>query len=244
MEVHEARQIALFLDLDGTLIDIAPRPDEVRVPADLAPLLARLSAALGGALAIITGRSLAEIDRILAPLRLVGAGVHGSEYRMQVDGPIETFTEPLDPAVIEAVSRLVNLDRGIVIELKHGSIAVHYRMAPAARPLLEAELQRILAGGSDHLILCQGRSVIEVVPRHISKGAALDSLLRLPAFRGRRPVMIGDDVSDQSALECAVRLSGQALRVAGEYFQLQDADFDGPAAVRAWLSTLAVLLEA
>jgi len=243
MEMVQAKDSALFLDLDGTLVDIATTPDRIRVPADLVPLLARLSVALGGALGIITGRSLADIDCFLAPLRLVGAGVHGAEFRTEVDGQIRSIAEPLAPSVIEAVSKLVSFDRGIIIEPKRCSIAVHYRLAPAAGPRLEAALRRILMGGPDHLILCQGRKVIEVVPRHVSKGAALDRLLQLPAFHGRRPIMIGDDVSDQSALELAARRDGQGLRVAGEHFGRKEADFDGPAHVRAWLSTLAELLE-
>ena len=131
---------------------------------------------------------------------------------------------------------------GIIIEPKVYSIAVHYRMAAAAEPQIEAALQAILADSPDHFILCPGRCVIEVVPRHVSKGAALEALMALPAFKGRRPVMIGDDVPDESALAAAVRHGGYGLRVAGEHFSAAIADFASPAAVRSWLASLAARL--
>jgi trehalose 6-phosphate phosphatase len=116
-------------------------------------------------------------------------------------------------------------------------------MAPAARLQIAVALQEILDNGPDHLILCKGRAVFEVVPKHISKGGAIDALLQLPAFRGRRPIMIGDDISDLSAFESTVRHGGLALRVAGEHFPRDAAEFDGPAHVRTWLSDLARRLE-
>lgn len=241
---HDPAKCALFLDLDGTLIDIAATPDGVVVPNKLVPLLARLSVGLDGAFAIITGRPVSEIDRFLAPHKLAVAGLHGAELRNVVDGEVDSAAQPLEPALIEAVQGLSHIDPGVVVEPKGCSIAIHYRMAPAARPRIEAALQRILDSGPDHLILCRGRKVLEIVPKHISKGSALEALLRHGRFRARRPIMIGDDVSDQSAFEAAVRLGGVGLRVAGEHFRREEADFDGPAHVRTWLSALAQRLEA
>jgi trehalose 6-phosphate phosphatase len=133
------------------------------------------------------------------------------------------------------VSRLSDLAPGIVVEPKVYSIAVHYRLAPTVEAQLTAALKRIVAGSPDHFILCPGRYVLEVVPRHVSKGAALDALLGTPAFKGRRPIMIGDDLPDESALEAAVRHGGLGLRVAGEHFGGQ-ADFTSPSDVRIWLA--------
>ncbi|MGE0034801.1 MAG: trehalose-phosphatase [Xanthobacteraceae bacterium] len=237
------RNCALFLDIDGTLIDVAAAPDCVIVPMELPPLLARLAASLDGALAIVTGRPILDVDRFLAPQRFIVAGVHGAELRLAPDGAIQSRAEPLDPALIAAIAQLVQLDPGVIVELKQFSIAVHYRMAPAARLRIAAELQKILDSGPDHLILCKGRAVFEVVPKHISKGGAIDVLLQLPVFRGRRPIMIGDDISDLSAFEAVVRHGGLALRVAGEHFPRDMAEFDGPAHVRTWLSDLAKRLE-
>jgi trehalose 6-phosphate phosphatase len=241
--VEKERNFALFLDLDGTLIDVAAAPDRVTVPMELVPLLARLAASLDGAVAIVTGRPISDVDRFLAPQRFVAAGVHGAELRLAPDQEIQSRAEPLDPALIAAVAQLVQLDPGVIVELKQFSIAVHYRMAPAARLRIAAALQDILDNGPDHLILCKGRAVFEVVPRHISKGGAIDTLIQLPVFHGRRPIMIGDDISDLSAFESTVRHGGLALRVAGEHFPRDTAEFDGPDHVRAWLFDLARRLE-
>jgi trehalose 6-phosphate phosphatase len=244
MEIEDPQNWALFLDLDGTLIDISSTPDGVTVPDGLVPLLARLSAGLHGALAIVTGRPISDIDRFLAPLKLVAAGVHGAELRTMADGEMQFTTRPLDQALVEAVSRLGGIAPGVVVEPKGSSIAVHYRLAPKSGPQIEAALQSILRCGPPHLIVCKGRKVFEVVPRQVSKGAALETILTLPEFRGRRPVMIGDDVSDQSALDAAMRLDGVALRVSGEHFCREVSDFDGPAHVRTWLSALVKRLDA
>jgi trehalose 6-phosphate phosphatase len=242
MPVEDLSNCALFLDLDGTLIDIAPTPEVVSIPPELVPLLARVSSGLQGAVAIVSGRTVSDINRFLAPLELVAAGVHGAELRTVPNGEVLLTVGPLEPWVINAVSQLSRIAAGVVVESKLYSIAVHYRMAPAAEAQIEAALRRILEDSPDHLILCPGRRVIEVVPKQISKGAALEALLHLPAFRGRRPVMIGDDVPDESAFDAAVRNRGLALRVAGEHFSQKAADFESPAYVRSWLATIAARL--
>jgi trehalose 6-phosphate phosphatase len=126
----------------------------------------------------------------------------------------------------------------VVIESKPASIALHYRLAPDAEARIETALRRILEDGPDHLILCRGRKVFEIVPAHVSKGAALETLMALPDFRGRRPVMVGDDISDETAFVAVEQLGGCGLKVAGEHFSRAEAFFSGPADVRAWLATL------
>jgi trehalose 6-phosphate phosphatase len=238
MTIEKAPEWAVFLDLDGTLIDIAPSPCLVSIPSDLAPLLARLRTGLGGALAIVTGRPIGDVDRFLGPLCPITAGVHGAQLRTERDGRVLLTVGAMDPEMAAAVSRLSDLAPGIIVEPKVYSIAVHYRLAPTVEPRLTAALKGIVAGSPDHFILCPGRYVVEVVPRHVSKGAALEALLGLPVFKGRRPIMIGDDVPDESALEAAVRHGGMGLRVAGEHFRDQ-ADFTNPSDVRTWLAALA-----
>ena len=157
------------LCLDGTLIDIASAPDKILIPADLVPLLARLSSGLKGALAIVTGRTIVEINRFLDPLRLVMAGVHGAQLRTHVNGEELLTVGPIDPLVASAVHSLSTLAPGIVVEAKVYSIAVHYGLAPSCEPQIEAALKSIVAGSPDHFILCPGRCVIEVVPRHVSR---------------------------------------------------------------------------
>lgn len=144
---------------------------------------------------------------------------------------------PIGAEIERAVRRVASEHPALLVESKRLSLAVHYRHAPASGPLIEAALQRLLAeDGLDHLMLARGRKVLEIVPRHISKGAALEAIMALPAFCGRRPVMIGDDVTDQSAFAAATRLGGISLKVAGELFSPAEADFSGPAEVREWLS--------
>jgi trehalose 6-phosphate phosphatase len=231
-------RIALFLDFDGTLIDIAPTPESITVPGDLVPLLQRIAEVTAGAVAINTGRRIADIDAMLSPLQLVAAGVHGAEVRLSPGGAIEPVAPPLAPALLDDVQRIAGLDPGIVIEAKGYSVAVHYRLAPHMAPRIETALTRVLQGGPDHLVLCPGRMVMEIVPKQVSKGAALAMLMRLPRFAGRRPVMIGDDVSDRTAFEEALRLGGAAKTVAGELYSANAADFSDPTELRAWLAGL------
>jgi trehalose 6-phosphate phosphatase len=236
MEFGELSELALFLDLDGTLIDIAPTPDGIVIPRGVPSLLASMALKMKGALAILTGRSIVEVDRYLAPLVPIAAGVHGAEIRVSSDGIVECRAEPIDTRIVGAVSDMARREHGVIVEVKNASIAVHYRLAIDAQPRIEKALQRILEVGDEHLILCRGRKVLEIVPKRVSKGSALETIMRLPAFLGRRPVMIGDDVSDISAFEAAVRLGGLGLRVGGEQFEAAAADFASPAAVRAWLA--------
>lgn len=229
---------ALFLDLDGTLIDIAASPDEIVVPRELPLTLDRLTVGLSGALAIISGRTVREIDNYLRPLRPVAAGVHGAEMRTIPCGQVKSAVEPLDVTILHRVMKIGSIDAGITIEPKRYSVAVHYRNAEHARMEIKAALRSILDGSPDHLILCPGRKVFEIVPRQISKGMALASFMEEPLFRGRTPVMIGDDLSDVSAFDMAVRLGGVCQRVAGEHFGYREAQFESPAHVRAWLLSL------
>ena len=239
MQPDLAENVSLFVDIDGTLIDIASTPHDVIIPEGLPDLLARLSQRLGGAFAVLTGRSIADADSMLAPLRPAAGGVHGAEVRSTPDGEIEAKAPPLDERIVVAVRRLVEQHAGVAVEIKRASVAVHYRLAPNAGLRLAVQLNRLLQEGHDHLIIARGRKVFEIVPRHVSKGAALKSFMRQTPFRGRTPIMIGDDISDQSAFQAAVELGGQGLRVAGEQFSRDVADFTGPAHVRLWLANLA-----
>lgn len=231
---------ALFLDLDGTVIDIAPTPAGVTIPEDLAAHLDRLVRHLGGALAILTGRPIQDVDRLLAPMVPIAAGVHGAELRSVPHGEVASLAAPIDAGIVHAVQRVAEAHAGVLVELKRASIAVHYRQKPALALPLEAALARILEDGPDHLLLAHSRQVLEIVPRQVSKGAALEAIMCLPAFAGRRPIMIGDDVPDLSAFEAAIRFGGKGLKVAGEQFSQAEADFARPAEVRGWLAAMAV----
>jgi len=235
----QAKTCALFLDCDGTLLDIALTPDEVTVPPDLVELLVRVSRGLGGALAIVTGRQLFEIDELLAPAQFVGSGVHGSELRTMPGGPITRVATSLAPDLVAQVIALATRLPGIIAEPKGPGIAVHYRLAPDLKETVEAEIRALIAKHPDDLVLCPGRKLFEIIPAGHSKGSALTTLSSLPSFAARRPVMVGDDVGDLPAFAAAESLGGFGLRVGGGHFERGNADFDDPGAVKAWLAKLA-----
>jgi trehalose 6-phosphate phosphatase len=229
---------ALFLDIDGTLLRVVATPDAVHVPAGLAAMLQDLTRVLGGALALLTGRRIADADRLLAPAQPIASGVHGTEMRLSAGGRVEMLAPAIPSYIVEAITALARVFPGVLVEEKAGGVAVHYRGAPQAQPGLQAELETIIAASPQRLVLCKGRKVLEVVPSGYSKGTALESILALPAFKGRRPVMIGDDTGDEPALEAAARLGGVGLRVGGEHFPVESADFAGVDSVHAWLHDL------
>jgi trehalose 6-phosphate phosphatase len=232
------RDWALFLDFDGTLVDIAPSPESIHVPRELPSLLGRLDAAVGGALAIVTGRSIETIDGYLAPLRPITAGAHGAEIRLGHE-PILAAAPPLPPAAVEAISALSKKVGGASVEIKRSSIAVHYRSNPEAGPVIEEELRRVLTEPMSGFVITAGRMVYEVLPSQVSKGNAVETILELPQFLGRLPLVIGDDRSDETAFKVAERYGGTALTVAGEHFSIETADFERPSEVRAWLAEFA-----
>lgn len=241
--LSDVKNLAIFLDCDGTLINIAPTPTEVRVPPGLVALLERLTRDLDGALALLTGRQLAEVDVLLSPARPLAAGVHGAEVRVSKDGQITQVASELPYSLVEDVLRRVQKLPGIIAEPKGAGLAVHYRLAPHLKETLEAELRILLTRYPDGLVLSPGRKLFEIVPAGHSKGTALEMLYTLPQFAGRRPIMIGDDLGDIPAFAAARHLGGVGLRVAGEQFGHENVEFKGPAEVIAWLQLLASELE-
>lgn len=230
---------ALYLDVDGTLVDIAAVPDAVVAPRELLDTLEGLISRFGGAVAIVSGRHIREIDRILAPLKMAAAGVHGIQMRFEPSGAIETMAPQLPVALLAAIrARMVDL-AGVVVEPKDEAVAIHYRLAPRHRDVIERILRDLVECQESQLEISQGRMVFEVVPRSCSKGQALRQLSQAPPYLGRRPVMIGDDAPDVSAMQAARDMSGLGLTVGGEYFSRDRADFTGPADVRAFLKKIA-----
>ncbi len=234
-----AAEWALFIDIDGTLLDLASRPDAAVVPLGLVQTLARLKKRFGGAVALVTGRRVSDADRFFEPLRLVASGVHGAEARIRPGGETALLAEPVPNELLEAVHAITaGLSPGILVEEKGAGVAVHYRNAPQLRPAIERDLASIVLQW-ESFALRAGRKVLELVPKAHSKGTGLGSLMRLPAFSGRCPIMIGDDHGDEPAMRMAQRLGGFGLRVAGEHFARAGADFDSAASVRSWLSAVA-----
>ncbi|MCB1487303.1 MAG: trehalose-phosphatase [Bauldia sp.] len=231
---------AFFLDIDGTLIDIAPTPDAVVVPAGLPGVLARLRDRTGGALALLTGRGMETVDRLFAPVRLPVGAVHGTELRFP-DGRIDVppVAEAL-AGIRERLAAFVVAHPGTLLEDKGIAVAVHFRAVPAFHDAVEREVRDAAAAAGDSLAVQPGKAVFEIRPAHADKGHALAAFMQSPGFRGRRPLAVGDDVTDESMFEEAVRRGGRALRVgdARGGSSAQQA-FSDPAGVRAWLAELA-----
>lgn len=220
---------ALLLDIDGTLLDIAPEPDAVVVPPSLLKDLGKLQVKLGGALALVTGRPIENIDRLFHPLILPASGVHGAEWRIGTELRGRKY---LPEAIRQAVLSCASRYPGLTVEDKIYSIAVHYRNAPALAQIVEQFLKEILASSSEPLAALKGKMVFELVYREYDKGTAIDLLMKHPPFAGRRPVFIGDDETDDFALRMCEKLSGAGARVGTNPGDI----FASPAEVRRWIA--------
>lgn len=229
---------AYFLDFDGTLVDIAPTPDAVRVAPALLDLLAALHMRTGGAVAVVSGRPVADLDKYLKPLRLPAAGVHGQEIRAAADGAIEGAG--VDTTVLDAVranaARVVGDFPGVLLEDKGGTVALHYRAAPEARDAAAQAMRDGVAAEPDRLALLEGKMVFEAKPLHVSKGGAVDALMRIAAFAGRRPCFVGDDVTDEDGFKACNARGGVSVKVGAGAESLATYGLADPAAVHAWLA--------
>ncbi|HML41443.1 MAG TPA: trehalose-phosphatase [Hyphomicrobium zavarzinii] len=230
---------ALFLDVDGTLLELAATPRSVRVPDGLSDLLGQLTRRLDGAVAIISGRLISEIDQILSPLKLTASGVHGAELRKAPDSDIERVTPVLPLEIVEEMRRLAARIPGVIAEPKGPGLAIHYRLAPHAEADILAVIEDFLDRHAGAFELLPGKRLYEIIPSGLSKGTALAALASLPAFRGRVPIMIGDDIGDETAFAAAEGMKGFGLRVAGEHYHEEMADFSGPRSVLTWLERIA-----
>ncbi|WP_041675758.1 trehalose-phosphatase [Ramlibacter tataouinensis] len=202
---------ALFLDFDGTLVDIAPQPEAVVVPAGLIDTLQTLHGYLEGAVAVISGRPIAQIDEFLTPLRLPAAGVHGAERR-RADGELLLLATPPLRQVEDAARALVGQHPRLRLELKRGSVALHYRQAPELESRCVQALQEAV-DQSPGLTLLRGKMVVEAKPGGASKGRAIEEFLQEPPFLGRTPVFIGDDITDEVGFSTVQRLGGLGVKV-------------------------------
>lgn len=231
--MRDARQIqrdwALFLDLDGTLLDIALRPELVAVPGGLTDDLESVRAALGGALAVVSGRALPVVDSLLSPFRAAGAGEHGAVVRLP-DGVLnETATPPVPREWLHCLDRAAETWRGVVIERKPRSVVVHYRMAPEREVDVKTLVDGLRGLEREGFGVMAARMAFEVKPRGSSKARAVALLMEEQPFAGRTPVFVGDDTTDEDGMRMAHALGGFGLWV-------EEAFGGEPARVRDWVA--------
>jgi len=230
-----AGAIALFLDVDGTLLRIAPTPDSVTVEPGTPEVLDRLQRSNGGALALISGRRIEELDRLLAPLVLPIAGQHGLERR-DAAGVVRRYANA-PPQLSLIGSRLDAFARahpGVLIENKQLAIAAHYRLAPQAESKL-ATLITTLADESPGLLEVQhGKMVFELRPRGTTKGTAIAAFMAEAPFRGRMPLFIGDDDTDEHGFDVVNELGGISVKV-GDGATAAHLRLESVEAVHQWL---------
>ncbi len=229
-------RVALFLDVDGTLIDIAPHPDSVIVPESLIEDLSRIERLLGGALALVSGRTIANLDGLFRPLRLRSSGVHGAEYRFDPGQQgVLAGAQALPLDLWSDLEDLIGAFPGTMAENKTYSFAVHYRSAPHVRQPLLAALESFVDHRSEaRLKIMPGHFVFEVKRGDFNKGIAVERFLERDEFRSRRPIFIGDDVTDWPGFAAAVARDGFAFSV-GTSAPDVTGTFTDPSAVRLWL---------
>ncbi len=232
------RNLALFLDLDGTLLDFAATPDRVVVPADLPQLLMDLAAQLGGAIAIVSGRPVNALEALLGATPVTLSGIHGAE--MKTLGARGAATAPPIPAALrDAIRPLAGRWPGLLVEDKGSAIALHVRAIPEAASDVAGVLQRLVDALAPAHEMLPGAAVYEVKPRAFSKGTALRGLMRRSPFAGRRPVFLGDDTTDEDGFAAACDLGGTAIAVGPRPSPGAQWRLPTPAAARRWLGHLA-----
>lgn len=204
-------QSCLFLDFDGTLVDLAETPESIKVPPFLGKLLGTLNERLDGALAIVSGRQIETFDRYLNPLKIAMAGIHGLERR-NAQGLIKQFKHPEYDFLLDTCKQLVKANPDLILEQKKMSLALHFRKAPDLEKTCRHAFE-IAIKNKPEFTLVLGKYVVEVMPSGFSKGAAILDYMKEKPFMGRTPIFIGDDLTDESGFEAVLSHGGTAIKV-------------------------------
>lgn len=236
------QDVALFFDCDGTLAEIVREPQLARVKPEIIMLVQKLAAHAGGALAIVSGRSISQLDSLFAPLHLPVAGVHGAERRT-CDGTI--FRQASEEEKIGKVSGQVALfaeaNPGLIFEQKPVSAALHYRIRPDLEGLVKAFTQKIVAENPG-LYALQGKMVVEISASSATKGDAVHAFMNEAPFSGRRPIFVGDDVTDEDGFQAANELNGVGIKI-GPGPTLASLRVDDLGEFHSWLKALVAYWE-
>jgi trehalose 6-phosphate phosphatase len=232
-------QLAVLLDVDGTLLDLAPTPREVFVSHALRDTLARLWQRTGGAVAFVSGRPVSELDLIFSPLQLPAIGGHGAELRTVAGAaPEAPRLPPLDPNVKRQFAAIAESGPGIILEDKGYSLALHYRLAPDKERVVREAAAKVCAGVETPAIeLLPGKLVVEIKQSGFTKATAVRELMTYPPFAERRPIFIGDDVTDLGVFEILPDFDGIGISV-GRKVPGVAACLEQPTDVRRWLEQI------
>jgi trehalose 6-phosphate phosphatase len=231
-----ARNWALFLDVDGALLDLAERPDMVTVGPEVQRLLMRLRGLTGGALALISGRALQDLDLLFSPLQLPAAGEHGVERR---DADRNVHYRIFDGNRLRRAAKrlqaVASAHEGLILEQKRYSLALHYRLAPELGERVRAAVSSEVSAQGDGFEVQPGKLVYELKPAGVNKGTAIAQFMQEEPFADRVPVFIGDDLTDEYGFETVNALGGHSIKVGpgptAARFRLPE-----PVSVRRWLS--------
>ncbi|MDA9505335.1 trehalose phosphatase [Bradyrhizobium sp. CCBAU 11386] len=232
-------ETAILLDIDGTLLDLMPTPREVWVPPGLSETLKQLVERTSGALALVSGRSLNDIDLIFAPDVYRAVAGHGAEMRLSVDNEADdVHAPPLDKELKRRLAAIAKLSPGILLEDKGYSLALHYRLAPHAEKAIFEAVSLIRADLPNAPIeVLPGKFVCEIKHSGFTKATGVRELMQHEPFRGRRPLFIGDDVTDETVFAIMPDMNGLAFSV-GRRTMGVNGHFDAPSDVRAFLARL------
>ena len=231
---------AIFLDVDGTLVDLVDDPAAIVVEPWMAGALRRISDETGGALALITGRSIAAVDRLFSISGLAVSGLHGAERRGASGVLTGAAATPEFDSAKAAASRWATTGPGLIFEDKGPAFALHYRRVPHMEGAVRGYMAELGRSVGERWVAQEGKHVVELRPSGLNKGDALKSFMEHAPFAGRRPLAIGDDVTDEAMFAAANALHGVTVRVgANERPTLAAQEVASPADVRAWLRRIA-----
>ncbi|UPK35568.1 trehalose-phosphatase [Bradyrhizobium sp. 186] len=237
--VPHLNEIAILLDVDGTLLELMPTPREVWVPPGLSNTLNRLVERTSGALALVSGRSLNDLDLIFAPDVYCGVGGHGAEMRLSVDNEADdVHAPPMDKELKRRLAAIAKLSPGILLEDKGYSLALHYRLAPHAERAIYESVSLIRADLPNAPIeVLPGKFVCEIKHSGFTKASGVRELMKHEPFMGRRPIFIGDDVTDETVFAIMPDMDGLSFSVGRRAIGV-NGHFDAPSDVRTFLARL------